>query len=168
AERERAAWSRLPLRPRPAARSLAEADGDAQAGAGPAVPARGRAVSLLERLENALLLLVRDADAGIPYGEMQDHVAVSQRPGDADMDGHFPGGGELDGIPDQIDHDLCEPVDVPDQRFGHPGRHLAGQLQPLLVGAHGERLGGRAERFAQIEVDRVEIDLAGLDLREIE
>src|SRR5256886_12659534 len=44
-------------------------DGQAQAGA--AVLARGGGVLLLERPEDALLLVGRDADAGVPYGELQ-------------------------------------------------------------------------------------------------
>src|SRR5690606_29386249 len=47
------------------------ADGQPQAGA--AVLARGRAVGLLERLEDDLLLLGRDADAGVRYRE-RDHL----------------------------------------------------------------------------------------------
>src|ERR1700719_3872636 len=47
-------------------------DGQSQAGA--AVLARGRGVLLLEGPENSLLLLGRDADAGVAHGEAEADV----------------------------------------------------------------------------------------------
>src|SRR5437763_5702612 len=53
-------------------------DGQAQAGA--AVPARGRGVLLLERPEDALLLVRRDADAGVAHGEAQPDLPLTPSP----------------------------------------------------------------------------------------
>ncbi len=46
--------------------------------------------------------------------------------------------GELDGVAHEIDEHLAQPAGVADQGIGHAGPLLADQLQPLLVGPHGQ------------------------------
>ncbi len=53
---------------------------DRQPEAGAAVLARRGAVSLRERLKQFALLLLRDADAGIPHGDPQIHMVLAARP----------------------------------------------------------------------------------------
>ena len=46
--------------------------------------------------------------------------------------------GELDGVADQVEQHLAQPAGVADQGVGHVRLHVADQLQPLLVGPHGQ------------------------------
>src|SRR5438309_5455469 len=70
-EREGAAAARLALHRDRAAHELDQAGGNGQSQAGAAIPPRGRSVLLLERPEDLLLLVQRDADAGVAYREAQ-------------------------------------------------------------------------------------------------
>ena len=56
----------------------------------------------------------------------------------------------------------------PTRASGTSGGDVAGQLQALLVRPGGERLHRVAQRVAQAEVDRLELELARLDLGEVE
>ena len=155
-EVERAALARLALDPDAPAHQLDELRRDGQAQPGAAVLARRRgAIGLAEGLEDRLLLVRRNADAGVADAEMQSHrlrpsaYRVSRRTTTS------PALGELDGVADQVDDDLPQPARVADQRVGHVRRDVTGQLQPL---------GGRAgpasacsvspRRVAQAELDR--------------
>ena len=73
-------------------------DGEAQAGSGRCLGAGGARV--LERLEDALQVLLVDADAGVLDLEFRDLIAVL----DAERD--LAGLGVLDGIGQQIDQNL--------------------------------------------------------------
>ena len=79
-----------------------------------------------------------------------------------------PSFGELDGVADQVEQHLPQPAGVADQGVGHVRLHVADQFQPLLVGAHGQGAQGVADRRPQREVGRVQLQLAGLDLGEVE
>jgi hypothetical protein len=50
----------------------------------------------------------------------------------------------------------------------HFGPDEGGQFEALAVGLRGEQVHGVVDDFAQIEVDDVEVELAGLDLGEVE
>jgi hypothetical protein len=79
---------------------------DGQPQAGPPVLAAGAAVGLLEGLEDDLLLLEGDADAGIRHREGQHRLGLSQPgavrerlgPHRADLEGDPPAPGELEGV----------------------------------------------------------------------
>ena len=68
-------WPGALVRPDFAAEQARNFAADRQAQAGAAVFAAGAAVGLLERLEDDLLLLRRDADAGVGDGERDDRSA---------------------------------------------------------------------------------------------
>ena len=55
-----------------------------------------------------------------------------------------------------------------EDQCGHVGANVAGQFQALAVRAHGQRLHRVAQAFAQVEVDAVQLELARLDLGEVE
>src|SRR5437870_4335651 len=82
----------------------------AAADAGAAVLAAGAAVGLLERLEDDLLLVVLDADAGVAHGERDDRRGAVQRlvlraPAvrhHADGKRHLAALGELEGVGEQV------------------------------------------------------------------
>ena len=75
---------------------------------------------------------------------------------------------ELDGIVDEIDHDLPQSMVVAHDPSGHVVMDMAGQLQPLLVGADGERFHRVAQAFAEVELLAFQHELLGLDLGEVE
>ena len=76
--------------------------------------------------------------------------------------------GELDRVADEIEQDLPEPSGVADQGVGHVRLDLAGELQPFLVGAEGQGAQGLPQHVPQRELGVVELELAGLDLGEVE
>src|ERR1041384_8538833 len=107
-------------RPAEQARELS-ADGQAQAGA--AALARVAAVGLLERLENDLLLLCRDADPGVDDRERDALVT-----GGRDVERDAPLAGELEGIGEQILQHLLEAGHVGADRGGRPWMQGTGEL----------------------------------------
>ena len=143
-------------------------DGEAEAGA--PVLARRRRVLLLEGAEDRRLLLAGDADAGVAHREAHADLAAAahRRRRELDPDEHLAGGGELDGVADQVDHNLAQPAGVADEGVGDGGVDVADELEPLPVRARRQRPQRLAERCAQAEVGGIELELAGLDLREVE
>ncbi len=128
---------------------------------------RQRIVALRERREDALLLIGGDADAGVRDGKMQHHGIVVPI-ADSDANHDFARVRELDGVADQVDDNLAQANRVAHETIGHVGRHHRGQLDALVVGAEGKRVQDVAEVVAQAERGLVEIQLANLDLGEIE
>ena len=151
-------WPGLALDPDPAAHQLDQLAGDGQAQPGAAVLARRRAVRLGERLEDRLAACPAGCrcrcrgprSAGAASRDRNRSRTSSARPLH-DRTTTSPALGELDGVADQVDQHLPQPARVADQAVGHVGADVAGQLQPLGVGAHGQRLERVAERVAQGE-----------------
>ncbi len=141
------------------------ADGEPEAGA--AELAAGRAVGLGEGLEDQVLLVGGDADAGVRDLEVQRDRAVRMRR-DAHRDADLAALGELDGVADEVEDDLSEPARVADDGVGDVGRDVADQLEVFLVRAQGQRLHRALEVLAQTERRVLQIELAGFDLREVE
>ncbi len=81
---------------------------------------------------------------------------------------HFAALGELDGVADQIDEDLPQANRVADHEIRHVRRDVAGQLQILGVGAEAETAHSVRHRVAQLELDGIEVELAGLYFGEVE
>ena len=76
--------------------------------------------------------------------------------------------GELDGVVDEVRQDLAEAERVAQQMLGDAGRDVRQELEPLVVRLlRGER-GDRADDFVELEVGGFDVELAGLDLREVE
>ncbi len=76
--------------------------------------------------------------------------------------------GELDGVADQVGEHLAQPAGVADQAQRQVGGEAADQLQALGLGARREQLDDVAHRQLDVEGDRLEGQLAGLDLGEVE
>ena len=128
-----------------------------------------RAVRLLEGPEDPLPPVGRDADAGVGHREAEDGLPLGRGAvGDFHPHGHLALLGELDRVADQVEQHLPQPARVADQGVGHVRLHVAGQLQPLGPGPHGQGPHGVAQRRPEREVGRVQLQLAGLDLREVE
>jgi len=83
-------------------------------------------------------------------------------------EGDFPALRELEGIAHEIEDDLAQPRRIAADRGGHVRRHVIGQLEALLMGARRQRAHGLVQGVAQVEVDRLDVELAGLDLGEVQ
>ncbi len=76
--------------------------------------------------------------------------------------------GELDRVAHQVEQHLPQPARIADQGVGHVRLDVPRQLQPLAVGPRGQRPQGIADLGPQGEFGRVQLQLAGGDLGEIE
>ncbi len=85
-----------------------------------------------------------------------------------DFDDHGSLVRELDRVTDEVDQNLVQAVRVTDQRAGDVGRQVAGEFEAFFVRPHGQDLDGLLDQVAEIEFDRLELDMAGLDFRQIE
>ena len=85
-----------------------------------------------------------------------------------DDDIHLPRGRELDAVGEEVEEDLAEPVRVAYDARLRCGVEVAADLQPLGHGAPGDRVDGVLQRRAQVELDADELQLARLDLGEVE
>ncbi len=141
------------------------ADGEPEPGA--AVASRGRAVGLGEGVEDARALLRGDADAGV--GDREAQLDVGLRPRfDRDPQDDLAPLRELDGVAEQIDQHLSQPTRIADHVVGHVDGDVAGELEALLMRPVGEELERVRQAVAQAERQDLEVELAGLDLREVE
>ena len=129
--------------------------------------ARRRAVGLGKCLEDERLLLGWDADAGVGHREVQ-HGGVAIDRGRLHDDQYFAALGELDGIAHQVGQHLRQPAWIADEQVGHVGADVAGQLEILLLRPQGQRLQRVLHRVAQPEWQAFQLELARLDLREVQ
>ena len=114
-----------------AAHALDDAARDGEAQAGAAELPRRAAVGLLELVEDAGLLLRRDADAGVAHLE---HDLAGAGPG-LDDDADAAGLGELDGVAGEIEQHLAQPRGVADDALRQPLVDVGGDLEALGLGA---------------------------------
>ena len=94
---EAGALALLALDPDVAAHHFRELAADGEAEAGAAEAARGRGVDLRERLEEAVDLVRRNADAGVPDGK-ENEVVAGLVLGARDVDADVARRGEADGV----------------------------------------------------------------------
>ena len=87
---------------------------------------------------------------------------------DADPDDDLALLGELDGVADEVQQHLTQPPGIAEHHVGHVGRDVAGELEPFSAGAQRQQLGRVAHGLAQVELDALQIEPPGLDLREVE
>ena len=129
--------------------------------------ARGRAVRLGERLEQPLELsrgdprpAVNDVDA--------ERGLLGTDPGGvaAQRDGALVG--ELDRVADEVDQHLAKSFGIADHAGGCRRRHDARELDALARRLRGEHVDDVGEELGQVERRAVELELAGLDLRDVE
>src|SRR5262249_6472528 len=150
------------------------ADGEAEAGA--AVLAAGAAVRLLERLEDDLLLVRRDADAGVAHGDRERRARAAQHlvvriPAavrELDLERDAAALGELEGVGEQVLDDLLQALRVRADGVRQAARELEVELEALRVRHVAE---GAVDVLAEV-LDRgradVDDDGARLDLGEVE
>src|SRR6185312_1378288 len=116
---------------------------DRQPEAGAAELARARRIDLAERLEDPLVVLGGDADAGIAHRELYAAGGRARR------DRHATALGELERVRDEILEDLAEPKRVGLDRLGQAGRCDEAELEPLLRGDRREGVAQVVELAAQ-------------------
>ena len=136
----------------------------------------GRGIGLLERFEDALPLLRRDADAGILDGEGDDvrglakHWVVGRPALRGQPYAHFYAAarGELEGVRDQILEDLPHPLGVTVQTGRQPLRQGRVKREFLRVG-HGLEMAGEAvAQPRERQLLDLHGDRAGFDFRQVE
>ena len=76
--------------------------------------------------------------------------------------------GELDRVADQVDQHLAQPRGVAAHQRRDLGTDRRRQLEALRVRRSASRSQTPSTSLAQVEVDALELELAGLDLREVE
>ena len=139
----------------------------------------GRVADLLERKEDVLQFIGRDARPGIDHGETQatggrnrqvsdgcGEIRARLRIDQADPKDHFALVGELDRISDQVDEDLAEPffVGVDDRRQDrHP---FVGKRDILLLlYADLEHADNALQEKGEVKIGRLQFQFAGFDFR---
>ena len=183
-EMEGGAFAGIALDPDLAAHQLGQAFADGQAQPGAAVVASGGGIHLLERFEEAVLPVQRDADAGVAHGEMEQPLfRVAEKSvscswpngmlrapcaGGGDFDDDFALVGELHGVADQIDQDLPQPGHVADQDLGNGVVHQAGEVEVLLGGLGRQQIQGLLDAGVEFEGMVFQFEFAGFDLGEVE
>src|SRR5688572_3209193 len=175
-QRERAAFSGLALDADLAAEELRNLAADREAESRTSKLATRGTVGLLERLEDELLLVARDADSGVGHLERQDHrrgVQGAAREAAvliclAHRQPHAALVGELEGVRQQVLEHLLQPLAVRIQRRRDIGAHVDVELQRLLLGERTERAVHELRHGADRHLRDVHLHLACFDLREIE
>ena len=165
-------WKVLPfadhaLDPDPAAHHADQTPRDGQPQPRPAVAARRGGVGLLEGLEYERLLFRGDPDPRVRDRDVKLHRIGRLSLGAHPNDDRAPLR-ELERIPDQVQDDLAQAAGIPDERVGRVPGDVDCELQPLLVGAEGQRLQRVGQGRPDGEAGRVQLELARLDLGEIE
>src|SRR4029079_2633918 len=149
---------------------------DRQSQPGPAVLAVGAAVSLLECLEDDLLLFRRDADAGIADRERDDvgstvQVLVVRAPtalDRLDAQRHMAFVRELEGVRQQGLQHLLQALAVGEHRLRQLRVEADEEIDILRLGDVAERALDVAAQLVEHQVGRIDQHRAGLDLRQVE
>ena len=108
-----------------------------------------------------------DADAGVGHREVE-HSPGAVAAVEVDPQYHFADVGELDCVAQQVDEDLPQPRRIASERSRHIRRHLIRQLEALLMRPQRQRSHDVLDDLAEVEIHRVERQLARFDLREVE
>ena len=121
------------------------------------------AFDLLERHENGLQRILRNAGAGVLY--FKNQVVGTGMP---QSKGHTSRGGEFDGVAHQIDQNLTELVRISDHGARKRVLVVGDQCDAFLFAFEIEHRLKVLKQFRQIEIDFDEVHLARFDLRNIE
>ena len=166
-EPERRPGTRLADQPEPAAHELHQLPADGEPETGAAETARGRGVRLRERHEEALLVLVRDADPRVDDVEVERHpfgVLVQDR----DPDDDLALGSELDRVGAEVHEHLTDPGGVAEEARGYVGRDVDDELDPLAVRGSRQNAAHVLDHAADVEVGLLDVEPARLHLREVQ
>ena len=167
-EVERAADADLALDPDRAAHQRHELGGDRQAEPGAAELPRGRGVGLRERLEDRRRCL----SGGMPMPVSVTAKCSATASGSIDCGSTCtttsPRSVNLIALPTRFMSTCRSRPGSPTSRVRHVGADVAGELEALLLRAQREHLHRVVDRVAEPKADVIELELARLDLREVE
>ena len=127
----------------------------------------GRAVGLGEGVEEVRQLLRGDTDAGILNFDPQTFLtvgAVFER----GLDEHATFPGELDGVGNQVDHDLTQPGGIGSQPRRDVVEAAGGEVDAFGGRVGAEQLDDFLDQLLEVEFELFDFELAGLDPRKIE
>ena len=141
--------------------------GDRGAKARSAKPPGGRLIGLREALEDALLRVRRDADAGVADRKLQIDTAVGF-PLRGHVQGHAAALGEFHRVAREVDEYLAQVVRIAAQRRRHLGHDRHHELDLFRRRLRRDDPGGAVHQGVQIEIGLLEGQLARFDLREVE
>ena len=116
---------------------------------------------------NRCARLFGNADAGVAHLQPDDEGVVVDRDG-RDLDRDAAGLGELDRIADQVGQHLAQPVRITAEITLGGRVDQGAQLQPLFGRLGGDDLDHAFDQRLEVEVDGIELDPAGLQLRDVE
>ena len=137
---------------------------DGQAQPGPAVFARSALIGLGKGFEQTRQAIGGDARTGVDDGEPHVPRRIGNR---FDGNQHTPGLGEFDGIVGEVSQHLAQANGIADDdRYARI--HKYRQVQPLADRAFHEQAGDVLGDLGQVNRDGLHLELARLDLREIE
>ena len=115
-----------------------------------------------ERREDALKVGCLDSRAGIDHLELGDRAAIMND------ELHAAGLGELDGVRQQVDQDLAQPLFVGIDHDRQHRRPLEDEIDALGGGLQAEHADELVEEFAETNLVPRQIKPAGLDLGDVE
>ena len=141
--------------------------GNREAEPGAAIFPRRRAVRLREGLEQAVLHFRWDANARIDDVEAQ-HGVRRRLALFEDAHHHLAALGELDGVADEVEENLAQAARIAAQAAGHVRQDGARELDALALRPLRQHVERPLDCLHQIKVERLEGELAGLDLGEIQ
>ena len=122
-----------------------------------------RVISLFKWLEHAGFERIGHADAGVGYCEFNADFLLPLG-NNADFYRQRARIGEFERVRDQVLQNQCQLQRVANHR---DGRHTSGQLQPVvefaLHGLSGHFVEPVPNEFQQVELDNLEVQLAGID-----
>ena len=152
---------------------LGEPAADREPEARAAIAARDRRVHLAERLEQAVHPVRGDADPGVPDVEgdlpgvdVRPAAALDARAAEPQLD--LAVLRELEGVGQQVERDLADAARIADEPDRQVGIDRVHELQSLLRRHRRHQVEGALDRAPQLERLVVQLDLAGLDLGEVE
>ncbi len=109
----------------------------------------------------------RDARTAVLDLEHQPDPARRRRAGSR-AHGDVAGRGELDRVADQVDQDLAQPARIQADSGRRAGQKLAAEGEPALARPRLELQAQPVEEGGEIDIDRGELEPAGVDPAEIE
>ena len=148
------------------AHELSQLLGDAQPQAGATESSGGAGISLGERLEQRRQAIGLDADTGVCHFEAQSLALGSAGP--AGTDDHLACGRELDGVAREVHQHLANARRIPAQHRRQRRIDGVRELEFLLMCSHADDLGHLVDDALEVVVFFEDLELAGLDLREVE
>ena len=140
--------------------------GDGKAEAGAAEAAGGGRVGLDEGFEDAREGFAGDADAGV--GDLDEEGVLAGAAAWLGAEEDVAGGGEFDGVADEVDEDLAEASGVAAEAGWEGGVKAEDDFDAFGEGGAGEEFGGLFEDGAGFEFDGIEFEAAGFDFGEVE